>query len=81
MKIDFDRVEILTSFVDRLIQLKEISDLSEDSIKELINQAITFSGASYTEDEIDMARKDITSRYQIRTTPGESILLDYDMEN
>ncbi len=81
MKIDLDRVELLTSFVDRLIQIKEMTDLSEENIKDLINQAITFSGAKYSEEEIEAARKDITSRYQIRTTPGESILLDYDMEN
>lgn len=80
MNIDLERVELLTSFVDRLIQIRNISDLSEDCISELITEAISFSGAVYSDAEIDAAKRDITSRYQIRTTPGESILLDYEMD-
>ena len=82
MKIDLDKVGKLTSFVDRLIQLKGIENsLDDDIIEEQIKCAVMVSGVSYTPEEIDSAKKDITWRYQIFATPGQSILEDYDQDN
>lgn len=82
MSVDIEKVAKLTGFVDRLIQLKEIeNDLNDDIVADLINQALTISGATYDAEEIEAAKRDITWKYQIFANPGQSILEDYDQEN
>ena len=80
--IDLDKVSKLTGFVDKLIQLKGIEDtLDEEKIAGLIQDAISFTQAAYSEEEIDAARRDLTWRYEIQTSPGTSILSDYEEDN
>ena len=80
--IDLDRISKLTGFVDKLIQLKGIEDaLDEEKISELIQDAINYSHADYSGEEIEAAKRDLTWRYEIRTTPGTSILSDYEEDN
>lgn len=80
--IDLDRISKLTGFVDKLIQLKGIEDaLDEEKIAELIQDAINYSHADYSGEEIEAAKRDLTWRYEIRTTPGTSILSDYEEDN
>lgn len=82
MSVDIERVAKLVGFVDRLIQIKEIEhQLDENVISELIGQALAISGAMYSDEEIEAAKRDITWKYQIFTTPGQSILADYDEED
>lgn len=79
---DVEKIAKLTGFVDRLIQLKNIdNELDDEIVYDLIKQALTISGAEYTEAEIEAAKHDITWRYQIKANPGQSILDDYDQEN
>lgn len=80
--IDIEKISKLTGFVDKLIQLKNMQEsLDESGIAELIRQAIGISGASYSEEELDAAKRDLAWRYQIKATPGESILADYEEDN
>ena len=80
--IDLDKVSKLTGFVDKLIQLKGIEDtLDEEKIAGLIQDAINFTQATYSKEEIDAARRDLTWRYEIQTSPGASILSDYEEDN
>ena len=82
MSVDLEKVSKLVGFVDRLIQIKEIENqLNEETIGELVNQALMISGADYSNEEIEAAKRDITWRYQIYTTPGQSILADYNEED
>ena len=75
--IDLDKISKLTGFVDKLIQLKGIEDtLDEEKIAGLIQDAINFTQATYSKEEIDAARRDLTWRYEIQTSPGASILSD-----
>ena len=54
--IDLDRISKLTGFVDKLIQLKGIEDaLDEEKISELIQDAINYSHADYSGEEIEAA--------------------------
>ena len=81
MGLDIEKVAKLTGFVERLIQLKGIeSELSDDIIGNLISQALLISGAVYSDDEIEAAKRDITWKYQIIVNPGKSILDDYEQE-
>ena len=79
MSVDIEKVAKLVGFVDRLIQIKEAENqLDEKTIDEMIKQALLISGATYNKEELDAAKRDITWKYQIFTTPGQSILADYD---
>lgn len=81
MEIDLVKISKLTGFVDHLIQLRGIeTTLTDELVGELINQSLMISGASYTEEEIEAAKRDITWKYQIFTDPGQSILEDYEQE-
>lgn len=82
MSVNIEKVAKLVGFVDRLIQIKEIENLLDEAlIDELISQSLMISGAEYTDNEIEAAKRDITWKYQIFTTPGQSILADYDEED
>lgn len=82
MSVDIEKVAKLTGFVDRLVQLKNIEyELNEDVVSELIDQALMISGVTYSQEEIEAAKRDITWKYQIFANPGQSILEDYDQDN
>ena len=82
MKTNIEKVAKLVGFVDKLIQMIEIENkLDEVKISEMIKKALEISGATYSDEEIEAAKRDITWRYQIFTTPGQSILADYDEED
>lgn len=82
MSVDIEKVSKLTGFVDKLIQLKGVENqLDEKLVSELISQALLVSGATYSDEELEAAKRDITWKYQIYTTPGQSILADYEQED
>lgn len=83
MSVDLEKVSILTGFVDRLIQLRRIeASLDENAVDELIREAVNIGGGvQYSESELEAAKRDITWKYQIRVSPGQSILADYEQEN
>lgn len=82
MNINLENVAKLTGFVDKLIQLRQIeSVLDENIVDDLIQQALQISGVQYSVDELAAAKRDITWRYQIEVSPGQSILADYEQEN
>ena len=60
MSIDIEKISKLTGFVDKLIQIKEIEySLNEEIVEDLINQAISISGAVYSQEEKEAAKRDI----------------------
>lgn len=82
MSLNLEKISLLTGFVDKLIQLKQIeTSLDEGIVIDLINQAIMISGADYSEEEKEAAKRDITWKYQIFANPGQSILEDYEQDN
>lgn len=82
MSFDIEKISKLTGFVDKLIQIRGYENsLDENCIEELIEEALKISRASYSNEEKEVAKKDISTRYKIFTTPGQSILGDYDLED
>ena len=82
MSLDIEKISKLTGFVDKLIQIKEMECLlNEEVVVELIDQAIAISGVTYSQEEKEAAKRDITWKYQIFAEPGQSILEDYDQDN
>ncbi len=81
---DYSRISILTSAVNKLIELGHKEDsLDEDSIYDIIDKAlfIVGSGLEFTDEEKSEVVKNITYQYQIKTSPGYSILSDYEQSN
>ena len=54
------------------------NQLDEKLSMKMIKQTLSISGATYSEEELGAAKRDITWKYQIFTTPGQNILADYD---
>ena len=91
MSINFEKVALLVGFVDRLIQAKEIANqvgkgnavvlIDEKSISEFIEQALAIINVSFSEEEIAAVKRDITYKYQVKVTPGQSILADYEQKD
>ncbi len=78
------RVSTLTALVNKLIEVghKE-NELDETVIKKLIDSALSLTGTAseYNNDDITDVIKNITCKYQIFTTPGESIVSDYEQDS
>ena len=82
MSVNLEKVAKLVGFVDRFIQLTDAENqLDEATIDKMIQQALELSQARFSDEEIEAARRDITWKYQIFTTPGQSILADYDEDD
>lgn len=82
MSIDIVKVALLTRTVDLLIDIGNAAqNLNDEIISSLVQNAVNITQASYSDEEIEAAKRDITCKYQIQATPGQSILEDYDQEN
>lgn len=82
MNMNLEKISKLTGFVDRLIQIKDMETvLDETLVTDMIEQAIMISGADYSNEEKEAAKRDITWKYQIFSNPGQSILEDYEQDN
>lgn len=81
MAVDLGNVSIVCRSVDVLIEMeKSAANLTDESIEFYINKALAFSGASLSEEELCATKRDITYKYQITSTPGQSIVDDYEQE-
>ena len=82
MGLDIEKVAMLTSMVDKLIQMKRVDNaLDESVVEDLIQKSLFISGVPYSDDEIAAVKRDVAYKYQIQAHPGESILADYEQTN
>lgn len=82
MSVDLNRVAALGRCVDTIIELGNLKgSLDEAKVEELIQRAVTMLGAEFSAEELEAAKRDITTKYQIYATPGQSLLADYDQED
>lgn len=81
MNIDLSKVSALTRSIDVLIEVDGTSsELTEDSVVEYIERAKAFTKASLSEQEYEAVKRDVLWKYQIYSTPGQSIVDDYEEE-
>ena len=79
MAADYEKIRKFTRLVDSLKEnTQNDSDFTEESLKKLVEMAKTMLGYELSEEDETEAFKDLLYRYQIRVTPGEKILSDYD---
>lgn len=76
--INLDTVSGLVRAVDVFIDVRKLSkQLDIDLINKLLKDASLALGIPCSDDELDAARRDLSAKYCIKSTPGNSIQLDY----
>lgn len=77
MNTDLMKVQKLVSCVNGLIGIIE-GELTDDLLDQYLKTAINLSNLNFTDLEIAAAKNDLTYFHQVKCTPGESLLDDYD---
>ena len=79
MSVNIERVSNLVRTIDAFIALNsDVNPLTEELVEEYINKALLFTGPIFSSEDIEAVKRDITWKYKIYTTPGQSLLDDYD---
>lgn len=77
MSVDLLKVQKIVSFVNAYIGLNE-GELTDEKLDQYIQTAINMSSMDFTNLEIMAAKNDLTYNHQIKCTPGQSLLDNYD---
>lgn len=79
MSVNLDKVSVLVRGVDALLALNGQDSITDELlVDELIGKALALSAYEFSSEEMEAVKRDITWKYKVYTTPGESILADYD---
>lgn len=82
MTFDNDKIREYLRFIDVFKNMNNITDITEESLSSLVNETfVTFEQmckATISEEEKEYVIKELSYKYQIKTTAGEVILADYD---
>ena len=82
MSIDREKINNLVRAIDILIGIDHFESLlDENSMEIYIQRAIEFVKQPVDEEELAEIRREVSWKYQIKTTPGQSILADYEQDN
>lgn len=80
--VDQEKLSNLMRAVDILIATdKAENNPNEESVERYIKKVLIFLGTSCNDEENAALKRGIQYKYQIYTTPGQSILANYDQEN
>lgn len=78
MKVEQNKVAAVVRFVNAYIGLVSDVDLTDAKMDEYIKYAISVSKLEISELELDEIKRDLTYQHQIKCSPGQSLLDDYD---
>lgn len=82
MPIDFKKINNILRVAKSFIEMSQTeTDLTEEMISEVINQSAAFAKVSLNLEEFEAIKRDLQYQYQVRCSPGQSILNDYEQEN
>ena len=82
MPIDFKKVNNILRAAKSLIEMSETeNDLTEEKINAVINLSSKFTKVDLLTEEFEAIKRDLQYQFQVRCSPGQSILNDYDQEN
>ena len=80
--MDIGKIANIARMADAFISLdKAENNLDENAVDEYIQKAINVSGVECSSEELAVLKRNMQYKYQIFTTPGQSILADYDQDN
>lgn len=81
MAINYELTSKIIRLVDSLKEAQNLdNNIEPEKLEDLIKMSVALSKAGLDEEEYDEIRKELTYKYQIYTTPGESILSDYEQD-
>lgn len=81
MPIDFKKVNNILRVAKSFIEMSQTeNDLTEEMICEVINQSASFAKVSLNSEEFEAIKRDLQYQYQVKCSPGQSILNDYEQE-
>lgn len=79
--VNLERINNLVRMIDAYIALNKLeNDLDERKIDMLIRQ-VNISEVFFSDDEVEAIKREINWKYQIYTTPGQSIMANYEQDN
>lgn len=79
MPIDFKKVANVERAAKSLIESSGIAeDLTDEKIDKVIQKSALFNDCSLLPEEIEYIKRDLQYQYQVRCSPGQSILNDYE---
>ena len=81
MPIDFKKVNNILRVAKSFIEMSQTEgDLTEEKISEVINQSALFTKVNLNSEEFEAVKRDLQYQYQVKCSPGQSILNDYEQE-
>ena len=80
MKVEYEKIAAVVRFVNAYIDLVKDIELTDEKLSDYINYATAVSNVTVNSLELDEIKRDLTYQHQIRCTPGQSLLDDYDDE-
>ena len=78
MKVNQETVSAIVRFVNAYIDLNPNVELTDDKLNTFIEYAVSVANLEVSALELDEIKRDLTYQHQIRCTPGQSLLDDYD---
>lgn len=79
MPVDFKKVANVARAAKTLIDSSEIADeLTDEKIEEVIQDAACYTKKSLLPEEVEYIKRELQYQYQVRCSPGQSILNNYD---
>lgn len=80
--VDREKINSFVNIVRSFITMRNMTEvLTEESINSLIAEVVSLPGIPpYTDEELEICRRDLRYRYAIESTPGSIILNDYDQK-
>ena len=80
--LDRDKISNIERMIDVFISADKAENrLDENLIEDYISKARHLLPFEWSDEELVAVHRDVFWKYQIRTTPGQSILADYEQEN
>lgn len=79
MSIDFKKIDNVARAAKSLIESSKIAeDLTDEKIDKVIQKSALFNDCTLLPEEIEYIKRDLQYQYQVRCSPGQSILNDYE---
>lgn len=79
--VNLEKTSNLVRMIDVFIALDKCeNNLDEAKVDELLARALDVASVPFSADEIEAIKRDVNWKYKIYTTPGQSIVADYEQE-
>ena len=82
MSVNIDKIGNYVRAVAVSVDIKELhSSITEDNIDEIILDALKSFNITLSDEEFQAVKRDVSWKYKVYSTPGESLIADYEQDN